>query len=69
MTKLPEHWGVIPKYGRFKPDGDAPGTKLYTEAQMLQFRRDALEEALQCYSQDDTASDYIGKILDLKDET
>jgi hypothetical protein len=59
MTKLPE---PLP-FMSFR------GEHVYTEAQMLQFRRDALEEALQCYSQEDTASDYIGKILDLKDET
>ena len=61
MTKLPEPDGYMPY-----PMGHI---KRYTEEQMLQFRRDALEEALQCYSQEDTASDYIGKILDLKDET
>ena len=65
MIELPTPYII----NTFHKDDVHMHTALFTEGQMLQFRRDALEEALQCYSQEDTASDYIGKILDLKDET
>jgi hypothetical protein len=83
MTKLPEpayYWepdGTIEWMGKdgsgFSTNtGPAHGwtiTKYYTEDQMLQFRRDALEESIQCYSPDDTAADWTDKIRKLKDET
>jgi predicted component of type VI protein secretion system len=42
-------------------------TAKYSEKQMRQAIRDALEEALNCYSQDDTATDYLDKIFELKE--
>jgi len=42
--------------------GDIPG---YTGAQMLQFRRDALDEIISLYSPDDTVTDFINKIQSL----
>ena len=61
MTKLPE-----PEYMGCDAVSDIFG---YTESQMLQFRRDVLEEVIQCYSPDDTAADWTDKIRKLKDET
>jgi len=39
----------------------------YTAKQMLQFRVDALTEALNCYSPDDTAQDWADKIQTLRE--
>jgi hypothetical protein len=74
MTKLPEPAILLPEgKWRFEVVGPVNGTinhcPVYTEAQMLQFRRDALEESIQCYSPDDTAADWTDKIRKLKDET
>lgn len=40
---------------------------VYTESQLCQAIKDALEEALNAYSPDDTANDYLNKIIDLKE--
>ena len=85
MTKLPEpayYWepdGTIEWMGKdgsgFSTNtGPAHGwtiTKYYTEAQMLQFRRDALEEAEElCELFDATDPIYLAvEIRKLKDET
>ena len=39
----------------------------YTAEQMMQFRVDALAEALNCYSPDDTAQDWADKIQALRE--
>jgi hypothetical protein len=70
MTKLPEsvtHW----KYHDVCGDKDGPSEPLFSEAQLLQFRRDALEEAamwLNSYD-GDTNSRREEAIRKLKDET
>ena len=67
MTKLPEP--AMRLHGKKNGTLTTESLDYYTEAQMLQFRRDALEEAIQCYSPDDTAADWTDKIRKLKDET
>ena len=64
MTKLPEPDGYMPY-----PMGHI---KRYTEAQMLQFRRDALEEAaneVESAPISTTWFEHIDAIRKLKDET
>ena len=57
MIKLPE---PVP-FMAFK------GERVYSESQMRQAIKDALEEALRSYSPDDTATDYLDKIFELKE--
>jgi hypothetical protein len=63
MTKLPEP--------AFTPDYGLPPVKYYTSEQMLQFRRDALEEAAQWIKSYDGYTDSLREeaIRKLKDET
>jgi hypothetical protein len=66
MTKLP-----LPA---FRPDYNNPTVSYFTEAQMLQFRRDALEEAADTLEHgfvDDEGHhiEYAAEIRKLKDET
>ena len=69
MTKLP-----LPA---FRPDYNNPTVSYFTEAQMLQFRRDALEEAAKLCDGTKYKSDYeaitqaqcAAAIRKLKDET
>jgi hypothetical protein len=70
MTKLPEP--VIAREECAVSSGE-----YYTEAQMLQFRRDVLEEAASiCFETEDSDDEYVstrhtiaGAIRKLKDET
>ena len=45
----------------------AASLDVYTEAQMRQAIRDALDEVLNCYSPDDTVTDYQDKIKAMKE--
>ena len=80
MTKLPEPAILLPEgKWRFDVVGPVNGTlnhcPVYTEAQMLQFRRDALEEAANAVHEIPrnglwvTKVEAIAAILKLKDET
>jgi len=40
----------------------------YTHAQLVQAVKDALEEVLNCYSPDDTATDYQNKIIGMREK-
>jgi hypothetical protein len=52
MTKLPKP--ACPKSGTRQP------SNLYTEEQMLQFRRDALEDAVSiCFEAEDSDDEYV----------
>ena len=83
MTKLPEPYSTVGsllgEIGTFAAMGYnlRRGDGLYTEAQMLQFRRDALEEAASiCFDAEDSDDEYVSvrhtiahAIRKLKDET
>jgi hypothetical protein len=41
--------------------------RMFTEEQLKQYGRDLLEAAINSYSPDDTAMDYINKLIDMKE--
>ena len=49
----------------------ADGLPVFSESQMLRFAkqygRDVLDAAINSYSPDDTATDYINKLIDMKE--
>lgn len=51
----------------FEMGGYVKKPNLYTEDQMRQYGRDLLEAAINSYSPDDTATDYINKLIDMKE--
>ena len=73
MIKLPEPYSTVGRLlgevGTFAAMGYnlRRGDGLYTESQMRQAIKDALEGALNCYSPDDTATDWADKIKALKE--
>ena len=71
LTDLPEPVGVVNGVGHlWAIEGNtfANGDKFYTATQMIEYRNAALEEALSCYSPDDTATDWADKIEALKEK-
>jgi hypothetical protein len=75
MIKLPEQCNVA-LVSNYQGQGEyrnlsyeyCDTTAKYSEKQMRQAIKDALEGALNCYSPDDTATDWADKIKALKEQ-